>query len=615
MGIFSKITDYMHSRYDKKLERGLKRLNDKIRFNPDFNKLGMKYMSSRRRTRLLTEYLLWWMGDAAIISNYYKQERGSLGDDTEAELNMFWKVAPNEIIKVHTGMPGLISNKKSRLLWGQDITIDAEVYKTDEEGKISDDVDEEQSKVVRELLTKTLIPKTKLMDVVKKATEEESWSGHQAIKFNFDKAITSYPLIESCDVRSFSVDKKRGHTIAITFHEWFHDEEKNKKYRLDEIYSTVRPDQFFKTEEEVLRYCEQWNCTKTPVEIGDALITYTLYELKNGKETPIKFDNWQSACPELTEGIDQETYVYPGIKGMLAFEKPNRLPNRDFPNSNYGSSDYSGSLVSFDKLDELFSENSAEVRNNKSLYVYPMSWLDKDSDGKPKHSRDKFKTNYVNPSVDIDQTQGKTSPATVLQANDKTDSFVKKWKLEMGMICANAHMSPTSFGGMATGFESINASDSSQLERQKDTIDTRNEMIGMWKPYFENILSKLLEFNSWLLNNKIIEEQPGIDSMVDLDFDNLTITCHWPEYVQSSDQELINTWGGAKNMGVADTETAVKRIYPTLSSDQQQEIIDRIKLENGMAIDNPEALRMEDLVDEDVNEDNVNEEDAQGDEE
>lgn len=604
MSIFTMITDYMHSRYDKKLERGLKRLNDKIKFNPDFNKLGMQYMSSKRRTRLLTEYLIWWMGDPAIISNYYKQEFSSLGDDTEAELNMFWKVAPDDIIKAHTGMPSLISNKKSRLLWGQDITIDTQVYKLDESGEVTEEVDEEQSKTIREILTKTLIPKTKLMDVFKKATEEESWSGHQAIKFNFDRSITPYPLVESCDVRFFTVDKKRGHTVAIIFHQWFTDDKKNRKYRLDEIYTTVRPDELFKTESDILTYCEQWNQTKTPVELGDALITYTLYELKNDKEKPIEFSSW-GVCPELTDGIDQESYVYPGIKGMLAFEKPNRLPNRDFPNSNYGSSDYAGSLVSFDKLDELFSENSAEVRNNKSIYVYPMSWLDKDSDGKPKRSRDKFKTNYVNPDVDVDQTQGKSVTATVLQATDKTESFVKKWKLEIGMICANAHMSPTSFGGMAIGFESINSSDESQIERQKDTIDTRNEMIGMWKSYTEDILMKLLEFNSWLINNGYVTEQPGINNMIDIDFDNCTITCHWPEYVQASDQERINTWGSAKSMGVADTETAVKRIYPTLSSDEQQDIIDRIKLENGMAIDNPEALRMEDLVDEDIEEDNV----------
>jgi hypothetical protein len=158
---------------------------------------------------------------------------------------------------------------------------------------------------------------------------------------------------------------------------------------------------------------------------------------------------------------------------------------------------------------------------------------------------------------------------------------------------------------MAIGFESISASDESQLERQKDTIDTRNEMIGMWKPYLENMLMKLLELNSWLINNGIVKNQPGIDEMIDIDFDNCTITCHWPEYVQSSDQELINTWGGAKAMGVADTETAVKRIYPTLTDNEQQDIIDRIKLENGMAIDNPEALRMEDLVDEDIDENNV----------
>lgn len=370
----------------------------------------------------------------------------------------------------------------------------------------------------------------------------------------------------------------------------------------------MRPDETFRTMDEIIAYCNQWLDPGKTVEPGDALITYELIEIKNSKEIPIQFNSWNMHCPELMEGIEQEAYPFPELKGMLAFEKPNRLPNKDFPGAWYGASDYSGNMSSFDKLDELYSENAAEVRENKSIYVYPIEWMDKDDQGKVT-GRNKFKTNYVSPAVDMDQQQGKENPATVLSASDRTESFVKKWRMEIGMICANIGISPTSLGGLASGFESIAAGPESQQEREKDTIDTRNEMIKRWKPYMEQVLLKLLELNSYLINNGYIEDQPGISEMIDIDFDNCNIRVQFPDYTKSSDQELINTWGGAKNMGVADTETAVERIYPTLSRDQQRDIIDRIKLENGIALDNPEALRMEDLVDEDVNDDDEGGED------
>jgi hypothetical protein len=110
------------------------------------------------------------------------------------------------------------------------------------------------------------------------------------------------------------------------------------------------------------------------------------------------------------------------------------------------------------------------------------------------------------------------------------------------------------------------------------------------------------------LNNGYIDEQPGIETMADVDFDNCNVRVQFPDYAKASDMELITTWGQAKNMGVADIKTAVERIYRTLSSDQQQEIVDRIKLENGLTLDNPESLRMEDLIDQNINNDGGEEE-------
>lgn len=596
MSIFSKISDYNKKRFDRKIERSLIRLNDKIKYNPEYNNLTIKYMTSERRSRKLSEYLVWYIGDEYLLSYFYKEGTAPLLTDSQADLRMFWRVAPDALIKVHTGIPGIISNKKSRVLWGNGIGIEVTVYTKDAEGNITDKVDEKESDKIYNMLQKVLIPKTKLMDHLKKSTEDESWSGHTALKFNFDKNITPYPIIETADARIISIIKERGHTTGIKFQEWYTNDKENKKYRLDEIYTTVR-------NEKELAYYNQWKygLDTKPLEVGDAVIKYELYLLDGSQEKIVPIQFWAARCPELTghlvtkAGEPYEAIAFNGLQGMLAMEKPNRLPNNDFPGSWYGASDYSRSALSFDKLDELYSENAREVRDNKGLQFFPPEWLDKDSEGNI-IGKDKFKTNYLRSKGDMDQTQGSGEPAGAIEVKDRTDSLSKKWQIEIGMICANAHISPVSLGGISKGFEGIAASPESQQEREKDTQDTRKEMIELWTPYLNETLVKMLEFNTWLLENGLVTEQPGLDEDMDIDFENCHINVTFPDYVQQTDQEKINTWGGAKQMGVADLETVVKRIYNKLTKEQQDEIITNLRLEQGIALDNPDALNLNDLT-------------------
>ncbi|MDD3958029.1 MAG: hypothetical protein PHO96_04005, partial [Candidatus Izemoplasmatales bacterium] len=441
-----------------------------------------------------------------------------------------------------------------------------------------------------DLLVDVLLSETHFNDLLPTMAEDESWSGHIATKFSFDKAISPYPIIESADARLFSIKKERGHTTEIIFHEWKTVGQigSRKTFRRDEIYSTVR-------NEKELEYYRQWAFMKDkrPLTVGDAVIRLELYEIKESKEEPVKFVNWQNVCPELMAGIEQESYSFPGLQGMIAFEKPNRMPNNDFPDSGYGASDYSRCTVAFDKLDELYSENAREVRDNKSYTKITKSMLPKDRDGNVL-TRNPFQTNLLVDDTDIDQAQGNTPGLETSKIEDKTESITGKWKLEVSQICANAGISPTSLG--IPGFEAINSDDKSQQEREKATIGTRKKKLELWTPYLNRVLLKLLEFNTWLrecYGASLV--QPGIDAM-DIDFTNCNVKVSFQDYVQASEQERINTWGGAKQLGVCDTETAVKKIFHKLSNDEQMDIVTKIKFELGVSSDNPNALSMENLL-------------------
>jgi hypothetical protein len=590
MSIFTKIGDYFNNRYDIKLERGLKRLEQKIRFDPQFQKVALEYMTPARRTRKLTEWHTWYMGDEYILRYFFTKTRTHTLDSLlEMDLNLFWEKAPDNYIMVHTGWPGIISRKMSEIIFGNGYNINIEVFKKvkGEDGteKIGDKIDEKESDRIHDLLVDVLLQETHFNDLLPTMAEDESWSGHIATKFSFDKAISPYPIIENADARLFTIKKERGHTTAITFHEWKTVGQigSRKTFRRDEIYSTVR-------NENELEYYRQWVFMKDKraLAVGDAVIRHELYEINESKETPIPFVNWQKACPDLMAGIEQESYSFPGLQGMIAFEKPNRMPNNDFPDSGYGASDYSRCTVAFDKLDELYSENAREVRDNKSYTKITKSMLPKDRNGNVL-TRNPFQTNLLVDDTDIDQAQGNTPGLETSNIEDKTESISGKWKLEVSQICANAGLSPTSLG--IPGFESISADDKSQQEREKATIGTRKKKLELWNPYLNRILLKLLEFNTWLrecYGTTLI--QPGIDAM-DIDFSNCNVKVSFQDYVQASEQERITTWGGAKQLGVCDTETAVKKIFHKLSNDEQMDIVTKIKFEQGIISDSPEALR------------------------
>jgi len=55
-------------------------------------------------------------------------------------------------------------------------------------------------------------------------------------------------------------------------------------------------------------------------------------------------------------------------------------------------------------------------------------------------------------------------------------------------------------------------------------------------------------------------------------------------------------WGNAKATRIADTQTAVEGAYPEKSREEQQDIVARIRFEEGVSFDNPNALQMDNLL-------------------
>ena len=278
---------------------------------------------------------------------------------------------------------------------------------------------------------------------------------------------------------------------------------------------------------------------------------------------------------------------------MLAFHKPNKLPNNEFSHSVYGASDYEGAIDSFDALDEIYSELAYETRNNKTIRFIPSTMIPKYADGTTNFDIMGFITAFQQVEGSLDQSA--KNELTVQQIQDKTASLVEKFKNALVTAINNAGLSPIALG--ITGLEAVNAGESSQRERNRVTLETRKDKINnYWNPFLVELYTQLIAFNNWLIKKAGAKQNQKV-KVEDFNFETVDITFDFGNYVVENETEVITRWGAAKQSGLASIETGVREIHPEWTDDQVLEEVTRIKFENNIGVDNPSLLQT-DLIDE-----------------
>jgi hypothetical protein len=148
-------------------------------------------------------------------------------------------------------------------------------------------------------------------------------------------------------------------------------------------------------------------------------------------------------------------------------------------------------------------------------------------------------------------------------------------------------LSPLAIGD--PGMVAMNLGDKSQQEKNKTTLETRNLKLQSWIPFIEKVLLQMLSLNAWI-QKQFGVEQEGLNKL-EIDFSNCNVAIEFPDYIQNSDKEVIDTWGAAKSSyRVASTETAIRYIHPNWSETQIMDEVNRIRFEEGMSFDNPNNL-------------------------
>ena len=557
------IKDYFTNKRLNRLERDLRMIHD--RYNFDATKaidLSSVY-GQDAFTHRIQEYQVWKSGSGALIRHFYTNGHSTSTDG----LNYFWQKALSHTIKRHTGIPKLISNKMGTILFGSDFKVEANVYQDENASKPN----ETASKQAQEVID-ALTDKCKLLAKFRDMAVKESWCGHSFIKFNYDLSLSQYPILETFDLTQAEAVVERGVTKAIIFKSYYTKKKSLNsnevdKFRFEETYSTN--------------------------QYGDATIENHLYKLQaNGEAKEVAL----TTIPETEKVLP--FYTYEGLKGMLAFHKPNKLPNNEFSHSVYGASDYEGAIDSFDALDEIYSELAYETRNNKTIRFMPSTMLPRfetedGSLGAVNWDIMGFITAFQMIEGSLDQS-AKNEPI-VQQIQDKTTSLIEKFKNALVTAINNAGLSPLALG--ITGLEAVNAGESSQRERNRVTLETRKDKINnYWNPFLVELFTQLIAFNNWLIKRAGAKQNQKV-SVENLDFETVDITFDFGNYVVENETEVITRWGAAKQSGLASIETGVREIHPEWTDDQVLEEVTRIKFENNIGVDDPSLLQMN-MIDE-----------------
>lgn len=550
MGIIERWKQRRDGKRMDRLEADLKMLKNKIQFNP-----LAAYMENAETeevfSRKIAEYKTWSVGNGALLRRFYTSEA------TENSLNYFWRRAPVTARMVHAGVPGLISAKMPRILFSSGIRTDVSVFA--EDGKEN----ESAGKSAKELLD-AILAEMKIGDKLTAAATAESWGGHCFLKLSHDLSLSPFPILETADITEAEVVKNRGVTVAVTFKTWYDKGStgKKEKWRLDEEYGTN--------------------------EKGDATITYRLFKLENGKEIRYPVGAIEETQDLLSVNMDENgTITFPGLKGLLAFEKPNKVPSMEFPHSDYGASDYEGALDSFDAVDEAFSKIFHEIRTNRTIRYIPSNLIPTTA-GKGGSGSRKLNDDFTDAYVEVvgDPDQDAKNEIRFSQIPDKTEEHKQKYLVALSAALNKAGLSPYSIG--ITGLESVNASAESQQERNKVTIETRKAKLELWKPFLEKLYTQILAYNSWLKNVQHAD-QPGLPN-VEVSPENMTVHVEFGDYVTETEKQRVEVWGMAKTQSVSSIETAVKALHPDWATEDVNKEVTLIRYESGMAADDPSTL-------------------------
>ena len=276
---------------------------------------------------------------------------------------------------------------------------------------------------------------------------------------------------------------------------------------------------------------------------GNSCIEYKLYQLENGdntEEVPL------STIPELATLTDLKI---PQYRHMLAV--PCVFMN-DPDNPDYGRSFYDGKIDLFDDLDQSLSQRSQTCRVSTPVEYYPVDLLEKAQNGKaimPSVYNRQFiaKPGIPNGDGSVDAKIDTSQPSLNFeQYNQEQLSLVNM--IMFGLI------SPATMGINVSKTDS----GSSQREKEKTTIMTRNAIMSANIPIIRELVQIVLDFDDYI-NKGIL---PNEDREISVKFN---------EFANPSFESLSKVLYPMWVSGAISTRMYVNKLYGSSLAEEDKE--------------------------------------------
>jgi len=525
-------------RFDNRLKRSREELysimrdETQYRFNKGIvdNKVLMNPETAFTRT--LLENSKWNAGIPEELEWFFKHTYQKLiAYRTDKIANSyFWNKVTHKTIRVHSGVPALISRTMVNLIAAPGFDVAVAI----DNGQTDMDESEDETKRLEEIFEDN-----NFEDVLfPNGVNAESYGGYFAYKISYDKEISEFPIIELSIPECTEIVTKRGRKKAYIFKTDY--EVKGRHFEIHEVY--------------------------TKDEQGNAIIFYKKYEYKEGTLEERDFNS--------DEVKEYQDLTLEGLHTIPAVFKNNTTTNTQFKTSVYGLSDYTNSQSIFQAIDETMSQQMTALRFARPKRLISEDMLQVTATGQVNQFND-FETDFDivkgDPDVETGKYQSFADKMDIANYTDTTKSL-------MVNALNNAGLNPASAG--LVGLEALNVSDDSARGKEKTSLRTREMKLKLWRKAIEELAIKVLQFDDVVV--KGIEAQ---EYEVAVTFDDYS--------VPSLDQR-ITTAGKAMNEGLVDVSKAIDMVWKDdMTDEQKEEMILNIKLENEVPLtptDNVEGV-------------------------
>lgn len=362
--------------------------------------------------------------------------------------------------------------------------------------------------------------------LLQKSAELESYSGAVAFKPILDTEFSEYPILMAYPKEEIDVIRKYDRVQAILFKDYY--QKANDKYVL---YT----------------------------ECGIGYIDYRLYRLnKNGRESRDMVS--LSTLPETKDLKRIEFYYGDGskVKQLMAVYKENKTN---------ATSDYSGIIDDFHALDEIYSNMVNYIRKSKVQVYLPENMCKKDSKGNtivPSDYHSDYTILYDSNPEGLKQEAKRDVIDIMNTVNGYRDAFNEVLKHAV----LNTGLSLASIGYDISG---ANSSGEALSIREKVSMRTRSEKIHRWDVALQQLTKLVLA----LYHHKVSSGNIYIENMFDYE-----VQVSFAEYESPTFDAVVESLSAAKEAGLIDTETALKKLWKDEFSDEELDImIKNIELE------------------------------------